>query len=461
MTRRHGTHAAPARSRAAWRSGRPPSLLALASVRASLPTCAAARRCWPARTSRGALRRAGWPPAARALLAGCAVWLWLVTTAVVLEAARDGPGSAAWLPGGTTTLGAGRLRRGPRRRRRARDRGRWSRRCRRRGARPGPRTAPARRAAAARPGARSTRNARRRARAPRARRRARSASPRATRSGRSPPATCPADASAAAVDRHWRAIWAGRTAAAIGPDPISSSPAPTCGSHLDEDVLMSPFHDNVTPLPVTGWDAAPVGTGQRAGHPRPRPRRRSWRHPWRPGAAAALDGADVVPVVAPAVRRELHRWAMTFAQACVEVVLGDRPVSQLVRWTSPAVHREMAYRAGVVARAGVHRAGQGRGRRPVVRPQVENVRTCFVDDEAVEMCVRVQVRRAEPGPGRAARGHRRAVAVHRAGVRVSAGRERPGRRWSAAAPCGLRERGRSAAGRALVTSPSTQFSSLR
>ena len=79
---------------------------------------------------------------------------------------------------------------------------------------------------------------------------------------------------------------------------------------------------------------------------------------------------------------------MTFAQACVEVVLGDRPASQLVRWTTPEIHREIAYRAGVVARASVH--SQARGRRPQVRPQAQNVRTCFVADETVEMCVRAK-----------------------------------------------------------------------
>lgn len=102
-----------------------------------------------------------------------------------------------------------------------------------------------------------------------------------------------------------------------------------------------------------------------------------------------LSGADVVEV-APPVRRDLQRWALTFAQACVEVVGGDRPVSQLVRWTTPHIHDELAYRAGVVARAAVHRAGQGRGRRPSVRPQVQNVRTCFISEDVVELCVRVK-----------------------------------------------------------------------
>jgi hypothetical protein len=59
-----------------------------------------------------------------------------------------------------------------------------------------------------------------------------------------------------------------------------------------------------------------------------------------------------------------------------------------VRWTTPELHTELAYRAGVVARAGVH--GASRGQRPAIRPQVQNVRTCFVADDTVEISVRVR-----------------------------------------------------------------------
>lgn len=108
-----------------------------------------------------------------------------------------------------------------------------------------------------------------------------------------------------------------------------------------------------------------------------------------PAELPTASGADVV-AVAPPLRRDLQRWALTFAQACVEVVGGDRPVSQLVRWTVPQIHEELAYRAGVVARARVHHAGQGRGRRPSARPQVQNVRTCFITTDVVELCARVR-----------------------------------------------------------------------
>ncbi|WP_157551155.1 Rv3235 family protein [Nocardioides jensenii] len=110
--------------------------------------------------------------------------------------------------------------------------------------------------------------------------------------------------------------------------------------------------------------------------------------PWAPDQPTRR-GADVVAVSAP-TRHDLHRWIVTFAQACVEVIGGDRPASQLIRWTSPQVHTEVAYRAGVVARAGVHAAGHGRGRRPTVRSQVQTVHTCFLAEDIVEFCVRVK-----------------------------------------------------------------------
>jgi hypothetical protein len=138
---------------------------------------------------------------------------------------------------------------------------------------------------------------------------------------------------------------------------------------------------------------------------------------------SALRGADAV-VVAARTRRELERWALSFGQACVEIVLGDRPSSQLVRWTSPAVYRELAYRARVVAQATVRRSG-GQGR-TAVRPQVRQVRVCFVEAGVAEVALTVQYgarHRAlaarfelvcEPGAERSARhpaGHWRCTAL--------------------------------------------------
>jgi hypothetical protein len=107
-----------------------------------------------------------------------------------------------------------------------------------------------------------------------------------------------------------------------------------------------------------------------------------------PDSASVLHG-DVVPIDV-LVRRELESWSRRYAQAVVEIVNGDRPVSQLVRWTSPRVHEELNRRAQIVARAGVHQAGLGRGRRLVVRPAVQNVRTCFISPGVAEVSVHVR-----------------------------------------------------------------------
>lgn len=104
---------------------------------------------------------------------------------------------------------------------------------------------------------------------------------------------------------------------------------------------------------------------------------------------SVLRGADAV-VVTPAVREEVHRWALAFGQASVEAVLGDRPVSQLLRWTSPAVHRELAYRARVIAQATLRQAGGHGQRRPAIRPQVRQARLCFVDAGVAEVALTVQ-----------------------------------------------------------------------
>ncbi|MFT3872751.1 MAG: Rv3235 family protein [Nocardioides sp.] len=99
-------------------------------------------------------------------------------------------------------------------------------------------------------------------------------------------------------------------------------------------------------------------------------------------------GGDVVPVDRK-VRRQLEQWCHRYAQAVVEIVSGDRPVTQVLRWTTPDVYATLARRAQLVARAGGHRPGEGR-QGPAVRAQVLGVRTCFVSPERVEASVHVR-----------------------------------------------------------------------
>ena len=86
----------------------------------------------------------------------------------------------------------------------------------------------------------------------------------------------------------------------------------------------------------------------------------------------------------PAVRdAEVRSWAARLAQAVVETVGGQRPVSQLVRWTSAEVYRDLERRALLVRRAS--------GAAPrVVRPQVRSVHVCRPSTEVAEVSVHVR-----------------------------------------------------------------------
>ena len=92
-------------------------------------------------------------------------------------------------------------------------------------------------------------------------------------------------------------------------------------------------------------------------------------------------GADVVGIDRRS-RAGMEAWTCRFAQAAVEIVGGDRPASQLLRWSSPEVYADLNRRAQLVARAGGHQPGQARVQ--PVRPRVIGVRTCFVDNGIVE-----------------------------------------------------------------------------
>ena len=105
--------------------------------------------------------------------------------------------------------------------------------------------------------------------------------------------------------------------------------------------------------------------------------------PSRPGRS----GATVVPIDRR-LRHTIEEWTHRFTQAAVEIVGGDRPVSQLVRWTTADVHADLKRRAQLVARAGGHQPGLARVQ--PVRPKVLSVRSCFISDSIVECGVHVR-----------------------------------------------------------------------
>ena len=104
----------------------------------------------------------------------------------------------------------------------------------------------------------------------------------------------------------------------------------------------------------------------------------------RPGGSALL---DVVPVDL-VQRRRFEQHAARIGAAVVEIVGGDRPVSQLLRWTTPEVYQDLARRAHLVARA-VGRRPPGGGIQSV-RPQLVAAHTSFVSERCAEVSLHVR-----------------------------------------------------------------------
>ena len=90
--------------------------------------------------------------------------------------------------------------------------------------------------------------------------------------------------------------------------------------------------------------------------------------------------AEPIPIV-PA-RGHLTGWIPQFAQKIAEVVGGDRPASQLVRWTTKEVVADLRYRAALTARSGAYEPGLGRHQ--PVRPRVYRWHLHVVTDTIVE-----------------------------------------------------------------------------
>jgi hypothetical protein len=98
-------------------------------------------------------------------------------------------------------------------------------------------------------------------------------------------------------------------------------------------------------------------------------------------------GYDVVPVDLVR-RRRFEQHAARIGAAVVEIVGGDRPVSQLLRWTTPEVYENLARRAHLVASAAGRRAGSGGIQS--VRPHVAGLRSSFVTSTCAEVSLRVR-----------------------------------------------------------------------
>ena len=98
-------------------------------------------------------------------------------------------------------------------------------------------------------------------------------------------------------------------------------------------------------------------------------------------------GLDVVPVDLVR-RRRFEQHAARIGAAVVEIVGGDRPVSQLLRWTTPEVYQDLARRAHLVAAAVGRRPGTGGVQS--VRPHLVAAHTSFVSESCAEVSLHVR-----------------------------------------------------------------------
>jgi hypothetical protein len=134
------------------------------------------------------------------------------------------------------------------------------------------------------------------------------------------------------------------------------------------------FHEKVVPLPRPAPVASVQGTLALDLATRP-------DDAWPPPLAT-------VHALGLRERRKVEAWAHRFAQAAVEIAGGDRPVSQLLRWTTPEVYQDLARRAQLVRVAAARDVHSGRVQQ--VRPHVESVHACWLSDRVAEVSVRAR-----------------------------------------------------------------------
>ena len=101
-----------------------------------------------------------------------------------------------------------------------------------------------------------------------------------------------------------------------------------------------------------------------------------------PGAGLDVVRVDLVR------RRSFERHAARIGTALVEIVGGDRPLSQVLRWTTPEVYDDLARRAHLVATAVGRRPGTGAIQS--VRPQLVAAHTSFVTERCAEVSLHVR-----------------------------------------------------------------------
>ena len=159
----------------------------------------------------------------------------------------------------------------------------------------------------------------------------------------------------------------------------------------DDDV--SPTSPRRPPAAPSGWGTVtPIGAGPRITAPStatPAPHLDGSlaldTTTRAPAGQAQSDGRALRLVTDGEPDHEVRLWATRFAQAVVEVLGGDRPLSQLLRWTSRRVYLELDRRLSILNR----NSDAGRRMR-TIRPQVRSVHVFHPTPRCAEVSVHVR-----------------------------------------------------------------------
>ena len=104
-----------------------------------------------------------------------------------------------------------------------------------------------------------------------------------------------------------------------------------------------------------------------------------------PAGAPTTPELRLVGDAASPEHREVQAWAARFAQATVEVLGGDRPLAQLLRWTTARVYADLDRRVRILGRT-----APAPQRLRTVRPQVRSVHVFQPEPTCAEVSVHVR-----------------------------------------------------------------------
>lgn len=112
--------------------------------------------------------------------------------------------------------------------------------------------------------------------------------------------------------------------------------------------------------------------------------------PQRPARPVTTPGWDLAPVD-PRVRADVQSWVERYVQNALEAVAGERPPSQLARWSSTRVQQDLTRRTQLALRAGGRvLPGVSRNAASHPRTQVRSARLSFLSPTTVEAAVHVR-----------------------------------------------------------------------